>query len=250
MITDGPPPMHAEDLRRYLAHATGRPVRLRVNSNTHSLVSARNDGAGPGIIVSLHRMFLDAEPAVFTALAKFVVRPTPAVRKVIRDYINASRHRIAEASQTRLPRVVRGTPHGNCFDLQLRAASLNQRYFNDLLRFRIIWGRNSPTPRRQRHVTLGTWNDRQRIIRIHPILDQPEVPPFFLDFVIYHEMVHIAVPSRCEQNGRLLHHSREFRALESTYDSIHEAREWEHKSLPRLIAAWSRRPAPRRKKNP
>lgn len=232
--------MHAEDLRRYLAEATGRPVRLRLNTNTHSMISARRDGTGPGIAVSLHRIFLDGDEAVMKALAQFLVGPTPAARATIRGFIDARHAHIAEAraAAPRPARVVRGSARGQHFNLQTRADFLNEHYFGGTLKYRIIWGRGSGSDHRQRHVTLGTWNDRQRIIRIHPMLDSAGVPLTFLDFVIYHEMVHIAVPSRTDGAGRIRHHTPEFYALERRFAQHAFAVAWEGRWIKRLIEAW------------
>lgn len=233
--------IHAEELRRYLAQATGRPIDLRMNNNLHSLISARADGAGPGIRISLHRMFLGAEPEVIEALARFVHKSTPDARRIIREFINHHRELIASARSVSAPRrAVIGSARGKLHNLHERAAKLNESHFRGALSYAIIWGRPVRGGKSQRHVTLGTWNDRQRVIRIHPMLDLPNVPTFFLDYIIYHEMVHIAVPSRVEEeSGRLYHHTPEFYALETSYPRYAEARQWELRWLPRLIRAWN-----------
>lgn len=231
--------IHAEDLRRFLAQATGRVVYLRINDNLHSLINARRDSTGLGIRVSLHRMFLEADQAVINALALFVSAPTPDARRIIREFINRNRERIVQARAIAPRRAVRGTALGRRFDLQERADALNAEHFKGALNFRIIWGRPARGGKGQRHVTLGTWNERQRIIRIHPMLDQDNVPAFFLDYIIYHEMVHIAVPSQVQDSGRLHHHTEDFYALERSYPRYVEARAWEQRWLPRLIRAWN-----------
>lgn len=239
-------PIHAEDLRRYLAEATGRPINLRLNSNLHSLITSGRDGTGPGLRISLHRMFLEADAEVLSHLAVFVYRPTPEARRVIRTFINQHRHLIVQSASAAPPRRIRGTDRGHRFCLAQRAAALNARYFDGRLRFRIIWGK-APAPRHgQRNVTLGTWNDRQQIIRIHPMLDLPGVPSYFIDYVIYHEMTHIAVPSTANGAGRLVHHSEEFYRVERRYDQYEAAQVWEARWLHHLIAAWNGgRPLPK-----
>jgi hypothetical protein len=229
--------MHAEDLRRYLAEATGRPIDLRMNDNLHRMVSARPDGRT--IRISLHRMFLDGDERLFAALAQFVHKPTAAARAAVRDFINQNHERIASARQAGPVRAVRGSARGKRFHLAERAAVINQRHFAGRLEYRIIWGKSTTTGRHQRHVTLGTWNPRQRIVRIHPMLDLPGVPAFMVDFVIYHEMVHIAVPSKAGQGGRMHHHSREFRAMEQRFPDYARAMRWEQRWIGRLISAWN-----------
>lgn len=233
--------IHAEELRRYLAEATGRPVSLRMNSNTHSMVTARPDHPGPGIKVSLHRMFLEADEAVLRALALFIHKPTPEARQIIRDYI-ASNDKLIQASraESTLPRRLTGSAKGKVYQLEERAIQLNEDYFQNRLEFRIIWGREIRTGRRQRNITLGTWNTHQRTIRIHPILDQEVVPNYFLDFIIFHEMCHNAVPSIRSESGRNHHHTRDFYLLERCYRYHAIAKQWETKSLGGLIRDWNR----------
>jgi hypothetical protein len=53
-------------------------------------------------------------------------------------------------------------------------------------------------------------------------LDDPEVPAFALDFVMYHELLHKKHGSMTV-NGRRLSHSQAFRAEERRYAQYHEA---------------------------
>ncbi|CAN5471771.1 hypothetical protein BH09SUM1_BH09SUM1_32640 [soil metagenome] len=228
-------PIHAEDLRRYLADATGRPIDLRINDNLTSLISSRKDG--PGIRISLHRMFLDAEEPVLAALAKFVHNATPEVHRVIREYINVNQERIVSARAAAPHRVVRGHARGKRFDLQARADVINKRLFRGELQYRIIWGK--PARGGKRGVTLGTWSVRQKIIRIHPMLDIPGVPAYMIDFVIYHEMTHVAVPSQTGCSGRMAHHTKAFYAVERAYPLYEEAKRWEKRWLSALMRAWN-----------
>lgn len=229
---------HAEELRRFLSEAAGRPLSLRMNDNLHSLITTTRDGSGPGLRVSLHRMFLQAEGEVLDALAEFVTRPTPNARRIIRSFINTNRHLITEARGYKAPRTVQGSARGRYYELESRARVLNERFFEGALKYRIIWGRGPRVHGRQSHVTLGTWNERQKMIRIHPMLDHPHVPSFFLDFIIYHEMVHILIPSKVDRGGRMQHHTDEFYARESRFPLYAEAHRWEKRWLPQLIRSW------------
>lgn len=232
--------IHAEDLRRYLEESTGRPVVLRMNNNSHSLINARPDRPGRGIRVSIHRLFLTADDDVLEALARFIVSPTPSVRQTIREYINRNHHRIAQGNSAAAPpRKITGTARGRAHHLDQRARRLNEKYFRGQLEFRIIWGRATRGGRRQRHVTLGTWNDRQKLIRIHPMLDNERVPTYFLDYIIYHEMVHIAVPASVSESGRRHIHTEEFYRLERAFAHYTLAAAWEKKWFPRLLRAWN-----------
>jgi hypothetical protein len=233
--------MHAEDMRRHLSEAMGRPVSLRLTMNASTMLSVRPDLPGPGVRVSMHRIFLLAPPEVLAAVAEYGRRggPSPEARVAVRDYINTQLATPAAADAPAAamhapPRLVAGTGVGRHFNLAPRAAALNDRFFAGELRYRIIWGRHSTAEGRQRHIHLGTWNNRQGVIRIHPLLDSPLVPAFFVDFVIYHEMTHVAVPSSlCD--GRMSHHGPAFRAVERKFPHYREAIAWENRWLWKLI---------------
>src|SRR5690606_1408297 len=128
-------------------------VELRMNNNLHSLITARPFGAGPGIRVSLHRMFLDAERPVIEALASFIHKPTPEARRAIRDFINNHREPITASRSVTAPRrAVVGSPRGRVHNLRERADAINATYFANRLTFNIIWGKPVRGGKSQRHV--------------------------------------------------------------------------------------------------
>jgi predicted SprT family Zn-dependent metalloprotease len=88
-----------------------------------------------------------------------------------------------------------------------------------------------------RHLGVGT----RKTIRIHPMLDDPKVPGFYIDSVIHHEMAHIAIPSEVGGTGRMHHHTPKFRALERRYPWFEAAMAWEKANLGGLIRAWCSR---------
>lgn len=238
--------MTEQDLLRYLQTRTGRPIVMRVNDNTQNLLTAHN-GKGREVRVSVHRIFLDAPPAVREALAAFVIRPNEETRRVIREYIAANTNRIAPAR----PRAVKrdaAESIGEYYDLAPIAARLNRTLFANKLKFDIVWGRRPKVrPRRMSVITLGLCQWHQKTIRIHPILDSPKVPQFYLEYIIYHEMVHMAMPSQLGANGKLMHHTEEFYQLERRFPRYRQALQWQDRNLYRLISSWcrpvARRPA-------
>lgn len=240
-------PMHAEYLRRHLAEAVGRPITLRMNSNLHTLVRVARDGTGPGLRVSLHRIFLLGDDMILRALVDFITGPTPESRTAVRQFINTHQQHIVSAAAPVVARrrstvVSRGT----VYDLRALADDINRAHFEGALQFAITWGRPARGGIRQHHVTLGTWNIRQGLVRIHPMLDNPHVPEFFIRYIIFHELTHIAVPGTVGCTGRNHHHTREFYRKERTFPEYFRAIEWEQRWLPALIRAWNGgRPLPK-----
>lgn len=131
-------------------------------------------------------------------------------------------------------------PVGRCCDLSELADEVNRRYFEGRLTARITWGRRRPRRRRRsrgRRVSmqLGSYHQEQDLVRVHPALDQPWVPRFVLEAVIYHELLHAALPPR-EENGRRRVHTPEFHRRESLFPHLDEARRWIEENLGRLLA--------------
>src|SRR3954453_4628583 len=79
---------------------------------------------------------------------------------------------------------------GKYFDLRAIFDRLNARHFRGKLRgYKVVWGRR----RRRRakgYFVFGTIREQARVIRITPPLDQPFVPLWFLQYVLYHERLH------------------------------------------------------------
>ncbi len=127
-----------------------------------------------------------------------------------------------------------GNP-GRYFDLRAIFKRLNGKHFRNRLRgYKIVWGRR----RRQRPVNYfvyGTIQEEDRIIRIHPLLDAAFVPEWFLEYVIYHEMLHAVVPDEIYPSGRRKVHTKEFRQKEGRYRNFARAQRWEAQNLGRLL---------------
>ena len=73
------------------------------------------------------------------------------------------------------------------------------------------------------------------MIRIHPLLDQPFVPRWFLEYVLYHEMLHSVVPDETNSAGRRRIHTAEFYRRERAFPRYRRARQWEDENLARFL---------------
>jgi len=113
---------------------------------------------------------------------------------------------------------------------------LNERYFGQRLkRYRIVWGQRRAT-RPQSMIVFGTIQEEDRIIRIHPLLDRRFVPSWFVEYVVYHEMLHAVVPDEYDSSGRRLVHHEKFLARERQYRGFRRAKAWEEDNLGRFLA--------------
>ena len=208
-------------------------VRLTVHDNRSTMVSFRR-GSG-GIHYRLHHMFLGAPGEVVRALAAFAgpTRGAAARRREAGSRIDAFvRHNRARIA---VPRADRLQPRGRAHDLQQIFDRLNTAHFGDAIQAHIGWGAVRGGARR-RTVKTGVYVQDARIIRIHPTLDRPEVPELYVALVVFHEMLHQAVPAR-EVNGRRVVHGAEFRRRERAYPDYERAKAWEERNLGLLLSS-------------
>jgi hypothetical protein len=208
-------------------------VRLTVHDNRSTMVSFRR-GTG-GIHYRLHHMFLDAPGDIVRALAAFAgpARGAAGRRREAGSRIDAFvRHNRARIA---VPRADRLQPQGRAHDLQSIFDRLNASHFRDAIEARIGWG---PVRggRRRRTVKTGVYVQDARIIRIHPTLDRPEVPEFYVAMVVFHEMLHQAIPA-VERGGRRVVHGEEFRRRERAYPEFARAKAWEERNLALLLSS-------------
>jgi hypothetical protein len=175
-------------------------------------------------------MFLDAPEPVVRAVADYAGRGNRLAGGLLDDYIRGQQPRIRQerhAAEADLE------PRGRYFDLQAMFDALNRTYFQEGIQARIGWGRMPPR-RRRKSIRLGVYDHQTREIRIHPGLDRAEVPSYFVEFIVFHEMLHQLFPSS-NGTGRRVHHPRAFRDREKAFPLYAAALRWERENLNLLL---------------
>jgi hypothetical protein len=124
---------------------------------------------------------------------------------------------------------------GRCFDLRQVFERVNERHFRGRVHgYRVVWGRRR-RERPREYFVFGSIQEEDRVIRIHPLLDQPFVPRWFLEYVLYHEMLHSVVPDEKDAAGRRRVHTEEFCRRERAFPRYRRARRWEDENLARFL---------------
>lgn len=143
------------------------------------------------------------------------------------------RHSIAPRGE--LQRQFDFSTEGEHFDLLEVFNRVNERYFRNKLKgYKIMWGRRRKT-KPQSYIVFGSIQEEDRVIRIHPLLDREFVPRWYIDYVVYHEMLHAFVPDRYTHSGRRIVHHEEFLRRERSYRFYRRAVEWERQNLARFL---------------
>ena len=219
-----------EALRQKLAARLQRRLRRRLHLTIHDnrrvMLSfrERDDGA---IALRLHHMFLAAGPSQLDAVIAYVRRKERDARRAIETFIARFGHLIGVPLQE--------PSRGRVHDLARIYRELNDRHFGGRVRAQIAWGRRVKRERK-RTIRLGYYCDVEKKIVISPTLDRRSVPRFFLEWIVFHEMLHQIV-GFTRIGGALVAHTPEFRRREQAFPRYARASAWETANLSRLLRA-------------
>jgi hypothetical protein len=215
-----PPPDLAEVFRRVF-------FRLRIKSPVVSIGARFHPFAGLRSTISVRNgavkarvsdLLAEASPLVLEALAEILLarvfhrRPSREAREcylaytfrpAMRSRIDATRRE--RGSKRLLP--ARGHHH----DLEEIFHELNRRFFHGQIPpSRLGWSHQY-----SRRI-LGHYDSGHATIIISRKLDSPSVPRYLVEYVVYHEMLHIRFPVERRGQRRVVH-SREFREAEKKF---------------------------------
>ena len=218
--------------RRISAHLETGRLALGITDNRFTMISVRRY-RGPVYRVRLHHMFVTAPPPVTRALARYISHNESDASRDLSRFIEENQEAIRRAPRRRPPALTLETM-GEVYDLQTLYDDLNATYFDDQIDARITWGARGGRGRRRTSIKMGSYSVEDRLIRIHPALDRRFVPQFFLEWIVYHEMLH-QVHDIPVVGGRRQFHTPEFIAQESNFEHYERARDWERRNLDRLL---------------
>lgn len=112
-------------------------------------------------------------------------------------------------------------PENTHHHLASLAADVHRTYFSKYPPLPVRWGQQI-TRKRRRSIRLGSYNHHTSEIRIHPLLNSPHIPAFFIQSVIHHEYLHHVLGGN---------HNRKFHAAERQFRYYREAQEWVRRNL-------------------
>lgn len=134
---------------------------------------------------------------------------------------------------------ITSTPRGKVYDLSVLFTELNALYFNGQLECPTLsWSK------RQTRRILGHHDHVHSTIVISSTLDHAAIPRFVVEYVLYHEMLHVKHPAHMS-SGRTIYHGPAFRKDERLFGRFDEALKWLEK-----IAVPARRKTRRRRTPP
>jgi hypothetical protein len=167
------------------------------------------------------------ESLAYILLSKlFRQRPPKQMMEVYRLYLSRQevRGQLDSVRQSR-GRKLLAEAAGHHFDLDQMFASINERYFeNSILKPQLGWSLQ------QSRTILGHYDSSHHAIAISRRLDRADIPEFVVEYVLYHEMLHIKHPVEHKGATRRIH-TRSFKQEEKLYARYAEAKAFLKKGL-------------------
>ncbi len=178
------------------------------------------------LLLRISDLLAASPPAVMEALGFILLGKLyrkPASKAHVRRY-NLYLNRRDVRRDMHLARQIRGRkfisgPQGEVYDLKEIFASLNQLYFDGMMAMpELGWSRT-----RSKRL-LGHFDPCHNAIIISRIFDRINVPKVALEFVMYHEMLHLRFPTEYRGARRCIH-TPEFKKSEKEFADWKEATE-------------------------
>ncbi len=211
------------------AYLRSGAARVVLTDNLYSMVTIkRGDGVST---FRVHHMFSTAPAKVIRALARYADTQSRKAAAVLRDFIDANEEQVRERDA---PRPITVDVQGRHHNLQELFDRINDTYFGGAIGARITWGPRTKRKKSRDSIKLGSYTVEDELIRIHPVLDAVDVPSFFLEWIVYHEMLH-EVHDMPVVDGRRVYHTPEFRRAEAQFERYAEAVMWERTHLVKLL---------------
>ena len=199
------PPIHVR-FRRFTSLNT--TIRLR-EGEIHASLSDLLEGAPESVLHAIAHILL----------AKLYRKPIDAAHNLRYKRFASS---AAVTRQTELIRTARGSkryfgPEGRYFHLEEVFDSLNTRFFGGLLgRPELTWSEHHAKR------SLGHYDAAHNTIVVSRVFDRPSSPRYAIEYLLYHEMLHLKHPVKARGLRRCVH-SREFKAEEARFPQLAEA---------------------------
>ena len=140
----------------------------------------------------------------------------------VQENVLAQRQRLVRAPSKRY------TAKGDYFDLEDVFTRINHLYFGGELPKPVLgWSL------KKAYTRLGFYCAERNLLVISRIFDSRKTPPNVLEYLMYHEMLHIRFPVKTI-NGRRQIHGKEFRKIEQTFPEFKKIQNWIKKKRHRL----------------
>ena len=204
-------PLPVMHIRFYSFVSINNTIRLR-QGEIYARLSDLLEGAPEPVLHAIAHILL----------AKLYREPVDRAQNVrYRRYVAS--HDIA--AKARLVRQMRGRKHirsarGHHYNLEEIFDDLNRRFFHGLMgRPQLTWSQNHA------RTSLGHYDPAHNAIVISRVFDDSRVPRYVVEYIVFHEMLHLKHPVKLRGSRRCVH-SREFLEEEKLFAELAHAQKF------------------------
>jgi hypothetical protein len=224
LIVEGAEEIFARIFREYRPRTPLAGVNLvfKRYANANSAIAWRDSR----LDVKLSDLWQGAPAPVIEALAHILIakmlrKEAPAhASNTYRRWLNRQdvRRDMQKVKQLRGRKFVSG-PAGKAWNLETIFEELNVKYFGGVMaRPDLGWSR------RPSRTTLGHYDPSHHAIILSSLMDDPAVDRLAVEYVLYHEMLHLKHPVD-HRGARRCVHTHSFRTEEKLFEGLEEAKE-------------------------
>ncbi|MCJ7715678.1 MAG: hypothetical protein MUO54_04065 [Anaerolineales bacterium] len=218
---------HLDALQRVLLYLPGMPRISRLNqyqvefSLYHIGPLYKIHELEKTIEITAQESFLLASDQVLMALLGIALNPSSGEnRQIVRKYASSFQYQTIRESLEYLSIPPGSFSVGKYFDLTESYARVNQKYFSGKLKKpHLVW--NNRLTRRK----FGHYQEDINTVMVSISLDQARVPEYVVDYVMYHELLHLQLGANLV-NDRRYTHTPEFKKKEQDYLRIKDAQKF------------------------
>lgn len=166
----------------------------------------------------------------YILIGKLLRKKTPpGAREIYSAYVKTTeiREKATENKRAKGRKVVT-TSKGLVYDLDEIFAVLNAQYFGGAIPTPVLtWSANKT------YRILGHHDATHDHIAISKSLDTLDTPRYVVEYVVFHEMLHIAHPTK-HVNGRRYNHTADFKHNEQKFAYYEESERWIERNVRKL----------------
>lgn len=187
------------------------------------------------IFVRIAELFKEAplegqKALAFILVAKLFRKKIPArISEIYRSYAQSPEIQAKAAANKRLNgRKIITDSKGEVYNLEEIFWRLNETYFqNSIEKPTLTWSQ------KKTFRILGHHDAAHETIVVSKSLDDKKVPRFVVEFVVFHEMLHVFHPT-IHRNNRRYNHTPQFRRDEKKFVHFAEAETWVERNVKNL----------------
>ncbi len=200
-----------------------KKIELKLKDNRTVFLNSKKFRSG-ALRLILHKAFLFAPEYILLAIRDYVLFGRRKSLRVIRNFMEEYFQK-RDYSRVLDKKSLRGK--GNFYNLKELLLEVEKKYLGKEIENLYITFFKKPSYRKFSRITFGSYNNELRLIKINEILDNNFFPKYFVEFIVYHEMLHHIHGEKRGRDGRRSVHTREFREAERKYFHYEMAKRFE-----------------------